>query len=143
MEGLKGAVKKLGKFRTKDTHVDLLLAELQDRFDGKITQEELQSACLRWSYYYSMKDLTYKPLPTPPDRVAYAFHMKAGKRKKLLAEDSELRDMILDYGSKLIGTKSINKANKEWLHKMEKYFIEKGETDKVETIQETMNAYQR
>ena len=47
----------------KQEHKNLLLA-LQDKLQGRVTQDELQYQCYVWSYHYCMDDLKPKDIPT-------------------------------------------------------------------------------
>ena len=83
--------------------VHLLLANLQDKFDNKVTQDELDVFCFEWSYYYALDDLKYVPLPAAPPQIL-DFFKKATKAKIKIMADFSQREPILTRKSLLTAT---------------------------------------
>ena len=108
-------------FATKSEH-KFLLAPLEDKYAGRITQEALDEICIRWSLQYSLKDLRYVAPPKKPSFMIDLARLTNYKREKMLSEDSRLRDRIISFLSKRSSVENNNKVCKNWLLLMEKYY---------------------
>lgn len=128
-------------FKKPGPPVNLLLDDLRLRLDRKMSQDDLQEKCYRWSFRYALEDLEYKPKPVKPD-FYLKFLMKSEKvRKKVWEEDSIARDKILTYLNSARSIENMNIANEGWIKEMIRFFDKVKETLKVNELTEIMGGY--
>jgi len=138
---MKDEIQKALKDFKKAGPVAHLLAALKDRLAGRMTQDELQENCYRWSFQYALEDLKCKLIPSKP-QFYLGYLMKSEKiREKIWKEHSRLRDMIMGYLSEIKGIQIQNDANESWIREMVKFFDKKAETLKVEKLMELQGGY--
>lgn len=125
-----------------DKRVNLLLASLEDKLKGRITQEVLTDNCYRWSYHYALLGLKYKEIPQASQAVLHLIDMRYKERNKLLERAPDLRFKYTAYLEEVRKVKFRNAANQRWLEDMLKHFEEKKEEAKLRYIKEILYEHQ-
>lgn len=125
----------------KNKDVVPLIASFEDILHERMSLEEFEGMCLRWSYHYALNDLRYRLLPSMPYNVKNFFALPEGKRRKLMVDDPKVKDVILAFRDEEAKTRNINRSNKQWLKRMEKFFEGKNDMEKVTKIKAVLEAY--
>ena len=118
-----------------------LLEALILKLDKKMPLEELEEVCLRWASMFAMKDLVYIRPPLEPQVVTEFMKNTISKRRKLFENDTELRQEVLAFRSRYVGTVNRNKTCKIYLKRMLSFFKGKGEMEKVTSVEQALATY--
>ena len=123
-------------------HRNILMAALNDRINGVITQRELLKTCLEWSYHYCLD--MYRPVfyPLKPSVVVMFDGLNLTQRDGLNAEVykkclKERGDWIEDCH----GVRMVNQSNYLWLERMKLYFEWKGDAEKAGIVKNKMGVF--
>ena len=118
----------------------LLKDALMDKLFGRITQEELEGVCFRWTYEYALKDMRCGTLPIIPLQV-HNFYQKTDKQKVKILEDSQSRRGLDKYWNEESKLKATNDSNQVFLEAMLIYFETKNDSEKVGRVREVLSEY--
>lgn len=127
-------MKPISQYGKTNEYASLLLS-LDDKLNGRITQEELSYICFLWSYHFALKAYAYKPLPVTPPFMLEFYRLKEESRRKLLANDtSKKTKRVKEYLGGILNISNENKVNKEWLEEMLEHLTEPGQVQKIKEV---------
>jgi len=127
--------KALRQYGARKEHAPLMTA-LDDFMHKKITQEELYTICMIWSYNYALKDLAYKPLPEKPYFIIAFERLSIKKQMQTLAEGGE---KVKKHYEEVSRIKIVNMGNKGWLEEMVLFYEKEKDEEKLKNIRRVLN----
>lgn len=137
------ASKVLGGFKhPANAPVNVLLACLEDHRQKRMTMDQLTIECYNWSYHYALTEMACKPYPMTPDYMVRFRSWPRKKQRKMLEEDKDTRNKVLEFRGKWLSIQWNNKANLEWLLAMKAAFKANSEYDKVAKLERTIETYE-
>lgn len=121
-----------------EEHLPLFQA-LEDRFDRKITQAELEATCYVWALNYALPGLRYSRLPQKPFSILEFEGLPEMQRKRMFEEDGVVRNKVETYRQDVARVRNANKTHKDYLEKMERHFAD--DPAKVGKVREALETY--
>ena len=121
----------------------VLLEHLEERREGKITQERLEEFCHYWAYQHAWKEMDFKPLPSEPIDYLQFKKMSRGQREHL-PEDIRVskQAMAMRYLEYKHNLMHINKTNYEYMKDLLKTFRKYNSNTMGNMVEERIKDYE-
>ena len=127
----KEILKPISQYGKRNDYRPLFLA-LEDKMEGRITQQELTFICFLWSYHYALPG--YLPLPATPSFMAEFYRLSESVQHKVVDNRSERSEKVRAHLDKVYKIQAQNRVNKEWLEEMLLYLTEPEKVQKVKGV---------
>lgn len=113
------------------SHHKVLLAALDDRIAGKISQPELQDLCFKWALEYAFDDYRLEPLPGEPTQVTEWKYMDQKLKDKMDDRTEKYYEFaLIGYTRACSSVKSKNYAVLLHLEELVEHFKKTGDMER-------------